>query len=142
MLTTRTLLSTLLFSLTARASPVIVTRQDSTPLFEEESCWNRVLDLQWTVDDLSYSASYVTTTPESEQSSWGYVGFTLSSTVVSYTADCIAASTVGFDGAETYTCTLSEGAPEGANVKFGYDREAGKLVVEEVVLCTEGEGHR
>ncbi|KAK3997616.1 hypothetical protein QBC44DRAFT_69945 [Cladorrhinum sp. PSN332] len=135
MLTTRTLLPTLLFSLTARASPVLVNRQF------EDTCWNRILDLQWTVDDLSYTASYVTTAPDSEQSSWGYVGFSLSSSAVPYTADCVAASTVGFDGAVAYTCTLSEGAPEAAGVKFRYNKEEGKLELEEVVLCSEGEGH-
>ena len=135
MLTRTTLLPTLLFSL-GTAARAVKARQT---IFEE-TCWNRVLDLQWTVDDLSYSASYITPSPSSEQSAWGYVGFTLSSTAVPYTADCVAASTVGFDGQQDYSCTLSEGAPEGASVKFKYDKEGGKLVVEEVVLCSEQEG--
>ncbi|KAK4227080.1 hypothetical protein QBC38DRAFT_478630 [Podospora fimiseda] len=137
MVSTRFLLFTLSTTTASVAIPLAARQYDDY----QPTCWDKILDLQWTISGLSYSASYTTVSPEANTTSWDYVGFTLSNSAVGYMADCVAGSVVGFNGTEEYSCTLGEGAPEGAGVKFKFAKEQGKVEVEEVILCSEGEGH-
>lgn len=105
-------------------------------------CWNSILDLEWSISQLEYESSVVTV-PGKEPDAWAYLSFTLSNTATTYTADCTAASNTNsdisfFDGEQEYLCSVGEGAPEGSQVAFRFNKEAGSLAIQEVIPCSEG----
>ncbi|KAK4173691.1 hypothetical protein QBC36DRAFT_303435 [Triangularia setosa] len=121
----------------------IPTASPKPVLSRDGVCWNSILDLEWSVSQLEYQSS-VATVPGEESSAWGYISFSLSNTATTYTADCTAASNTNansgfFDGEQDYLCSLSEGAPEGSQVAFKFNRTTGSLSLQEVILCSEGE---
>ncbi|KAK4662430.1 hypothetical protein QC763_611465 [Podospora pseudopauciseta] len=106
-------------------------------------CWNSILDLEWSISQLEYESSVVTVSGK-EPDAWAYLSFTLSNTATTYTADCTAASNTNsdigfFDGEQEYLCSVGEGAPEGSQVAFRFNKEAGSLAIQEVIPCSEGD---
>ncbi|KAK0668773.1 hypothetical protein QBC41DRAFT_276140 [Cercophora samala] len=107
-------------------------------------CWNSILDLEWSVSQLEYQSSTVTV-PGKEPDAWAYLSFTLTNTATDYTADCTAASNTNadigfFDGEQEYLCSLGEGAPEGSQVAFSFNKQAANsLAIREVIFCSEGD---
>lgn len=106
-------------------------------------CWNSILDLEWSISQFEYESSVVTVSGN-EPDAWAYLSFTLSNTATTYTADCTAASNTNsdigfFDGEQEYLCSVGEGAPEGSQVAFRFNKEAGALAIQEVILCSEGD---
>lgn len=106
-------------------------------------CWNSILDLEWSISQLEYESSVVTVSGN-EPDAWAYLSFTLSNTATTYTADCTAASNTNsdigfFDGEQEYLCSVGEGAPEGSQVAFRFNKEAGALAIQEVIPCSEGD---
>ncbi|KAK4640026.1 hypothetical protein QC761_611465 [Podospora bellae-mahoneyi] len=106
-------------------------------------CWNSILDLEWSISQLEYESSVVTVSGK-EPDAWAYLSFTLSNTATTYTADCTAASNTDsdigfFDGEQEYLCSVGEGAPEGSQVAFRFNKEAGSLAIQEVIPCSEGD---
>ncbi|KAK4651120.1 hypothetical protein QC762_611465 [Podospora pseudocomata] len=106
-------------------------------------CWNSILDLEWSISQLEYESSVVTVSGK-EPDAWAYLSFTLSNTATTYTADCTAASNTNsdigfFDGEQEYLCSVGEGAPEGSQIAFRFNKEAGSLAIQEVIPCSEGD---
>ncbi|KAK4198683.1 hypothetical protein QBC40DRAFT_330562 [Triangularia verruculosa] len=107
-------------------------------------CWNSILDLQWSISQLEFQSSVVTVPGEESNDAWGYVSFNLSNTATTYTADCTAASNTNadagfFNGGQEYLCSLSDGAPQGSQVAFHFNKASGAVSIQETILCSEGE---
>ena len=93
-------------------------------------------DVLWTIRNFDFHASYIFTTP-AHQNSWGFVNFTLTSNMVSYTTSCTANSNRlndFFYGETAYACTPADEAPLGAAANFKFDRPSGRLYIEETFV--------
>lgn len=97
-------------------------------------------NMNWTVHDFNFHASYIFTTP-AHQNSWGYVDFMLENPALKYQARCHGASTQlqdFFYGQLVYWCTVPVSGDE---VSFTYSRPSGELKINQTWHCP-GEGSR
>ncbi|KAI0165751.1 hypothetical protein GGR57DRAFT_497228 [Xylariaceae sp. FL1272] len=93
---------------------------------------------RWTIDDFTYHAGYLFTTPAHQVSS-GSVAFNLTNTAVDETVSCTAYSTQledFFYGNFNYNCTASD---ESTTVtSFAFSRPTGQLNINQTWTCDEG----
>jgi len=106
----------------------------------DECTLNSVGNLEWTVHDFRYHASYIFTTP-AHQNSWGYVDFMLANPSIKYRARCSAQSSQlqdFFYGDMVYWCSVPV---SGDDVSFTFSRPNGELKINQTWHCP-GEGSR
>ncbi|PFH62035.1 hypothetical protein XA68_15358 [Ophiocordyceps unilateralis] len=108
-----------------------------TPAPRTHSCTSRSSAVrEWTVSNFDFHASYIFTQP-AHQNSWGYVNFTLSNSVVPYTAICQGSSNQlndFFYGNFPYKCT-TPGYVDG--VTFTFSRPSGELKINQTWSCPD-----
>lgn len=97
-------------------------------------------DFHWTIEDFTYHASYIFTTP-AHQNSWGYVDFNLTNPALPYAAKCSAASNQLSDffyGNYLYTCTLPDGSTiSDGSASFEFSRPSGQLNINQTWTCID-----
>ncbi|KAI1430985.1 hypothetical protein GGR50DRAFT_698469 [Xylaria sp. CBS 124048] len=94
-------------------------------------------DFTWTIEDFTYRASYLFTTP-AHQVSTGYVDFNLSNPALPETVSCQADSTWLTDffyGNINYKCAVPEGSK--TKTSFAFSRPSGRLDVNQTWTCED-----
>ncbi|GAP93076.1 hypothetical protein SAMD00023353_10000270 [Rosellinia necatrix] len=115
------------------AAPYGVSERDSTTGCTATSFG----DFSWTIEDFTYHAGYLFTTPAHQVSS-GSVDFSLTNPAFSEKVSCTAYSTWLTDffyGNINYNCTIPENT--GTETTFSFSRPSGELNINQTWTCTD-----
>ncbi len=117
----------------AAAAPYGLGPRDSTPGCTSISFG----DFAWTIEDFTYHASYIFTTPAHQVSS-GSVDFNLTNPAFPDKVSCTAYSTWLSDffyGNVNYNCVVPEGS--GTQTSFSFSRPSGELNINQTWTCDD-----
>ncbi|KAI1419972.1 hypothetical protein F5Y12DRAFT_173571 [Xylaria sp. FL1777] len=130
----RNLIGTLTAALPlATAAPYGLSPRDSTPGCTSISFG----DFSWTIEDFTYHAGYIFTTPAHQVSS-GSVAFNITNPALPEKVSCTAYSTWledFFYGNINYNCLVPEGS--GVKTSFSFSRPSGELSINQTWTCDD-----
>lgn len=128
-------------SLIATLAAVLPLAAAAPSNYPTAGCTSKSFDpsFAWTVEDFTYSASYIFTTP-AHQNSYGTVAFNLTNPAVQETVSCSAYSSQlqdFFYGTQDFNCTNAPGANKTTPTTFTYSRPSGQLDVNQTWTCDD-----